>query len=52
MSNHFSQFWNLIFKPLPLLPPPPTLLFTLIGISSILESFCTDENFCTFLNTT
>lgn len=52
MSNHFSQFWNLIFMPLPLLPPPPTLLFTLIGISSILESFCTDENFCTFLNTT
>lgn len=51
MSNHFSQFWNLIFMPLPLLPSP-TLLFTLIGISSILESFCTDENFCTFLNTT
>lgn len=29
MSNHFSQFWNLIFMPLPLLPPPPnpTLYF-------------------------
>lgn len=51
MSNHFSILEPNIHAPPPP-PTPPNLLFTLIGISSILESFCTDENFCTFLNTT
>lgn len=41
---------NIQAPPPPPTPPNPTLYF--IGISSILESFCTDENFCTFLNTT